>query len=92
MRPAPSTRPSASLSSSSASGQLVAHRADLEDHHADRVRDDVVELARDARSLLGDGNPRRRLALPLGVHRPHLRRLSVSFGDGRAHLRGLDLL
>src|SRR5438067_4901413 len=34
--------------------QLMAHRADLEDHHADGVDDDVMELARDPSALLSD--------------------------------------
>ena len=49
-------------------------RADLEDHHADGVSDDVVQLACDARALFGDRNPSRRLPLALGVDRPFLGR------------------
>ena len=41
--------------------------ADLEHHHADGVGDDVVQLARDARALLGHGDPGGRLALALGL-------------------------
>ena len=52
-------------------------RADLEHHHADRVGDDVVELARDPRALLGDGDAGRRLALALGVRRAFLGRLGL---------------
>ena len=37
-------------------GELVPDGADLEHHHADSVGDDVVELARDPRALLGDGD------------------------------------
>ena len=48
-------------------GEPVPDGADLEHHHADRVGDDVVELACDPRALLGDGDARRRLALPLGL-------------------------
>ena len=66
--------------------------ADLEHHHAHRVRDDVVQLARDPRTLLGDGDPCRRLALPLGEDRAHLRRLALPLGEARAHLRRLGLL
>ena len=51
--------------------------ADLEHHHADGVGDDVVELARDPRALLGDGDARRRLALPLGLGRARLGRLGL---------------
>ena len=46
-------------------GQPVADRADLQHHDADRVGDDVVQLARDPRALLGDRDARRRLALAL---------------------------
>ena len=42
----------------------MADGADLQHHHADRVRDDVVQLARDPRALLGDRDPRRRLGSP----------------------------
>ena len=47
-------------------GQLVADGADLEHHHAHRVRDDVVQLARDPGALLGHGDACRRVALALG--------------------------
>ena len=53
-------------------GKLVAHGADLEHHDAHGVGDDVVELPRDPRPLLGDGDPRRGLALPLGLRRARL--------------------
>ena len=49
--------------------------ADLKHHHADGVGDDVVELARDARALLGDGDARRGLPLPLGLGGTQLRGL-----------------
>ena len=58
-------------------GQLVADGADLEHHHADGVGDDVVQLARDPRALLGDRDARRGLALALGVRRALLRRLGL---------------
>ena len=77
MRPVCSTPLSASLSSASVVGKLVPDGADLEHHHADRVGDDVVELARDPRALLGDGDARRRLALPLGLRRTLLGRLGL---------------
>ena len=48
-------------------GKVVPDGADLQHHHADRVGHDVVELARDARALLGDGDARRDLALALGA-------------------------
>ncbi len=57
--------------------------ADLEDHHADGVGDDVVELARDAGALLGHGEAGGRLPLALGVVRPDLRRLGPL--DALAH-------
>ena len=53
----------------------VAHSPDLEDHHADRVGDDVVELARHPGPLLGHRHPGRRLPLPLGPQRAILRDL-----------------
>jgi hypothetical protein len=46
--------------------------ARLQDHHAHVVRDDVVQLARDASALLGCGLPCVLLALPLGPLRPEL--------------------
>ena len=69
VRPACSTFRSASRSSASAARHPVPHRADLQHHHAHRVRDDVVQLTRDPRPLLGHGEPGRRLALPLGLRR-----------------------
>ena len=50
-------------------GKLVPDGADLEHHHADGVGDDVVELARDPRTLLRHRDACRRLALALGVRR-----------------------
>ena len=76
VRPACSTAVSVSLSSASASG-AGADGADLEHHHADRVRDDVVQLACDPCTFLGDGDPRGRVPLLLGLCRPHLRRLGL---------------
>ena len=61
--------------------QSVPHCADLEHHHAHRVRHDVVQLARDAGALLGDRHPRRGLSLPLGEARAHLCRLSLPLGE-----------
>ena len=54
----------------------VPHRPDLEDHHAHRVGDHVVELARHPGPLLGHRHPGRRLPLPLGPQRPLLRGLA----------------
>ena len=51
--------------------------ADLEHHHADGVGDDVAQLARDPRALLGHGHPRCRLSLLLGLGRADLRRLCL---------------
>ena len=51
--------------------------ADLEHHHADGVGDDVVELARDPRPLLGHRDARRCLPLPLGLGRALLGRLGL---------------
>jgi hypothetical protein len=47
----------------------VADSADLQHHHADGVRDDVVQLARDPRALLGHGDARRCIPLLLGLCR-----------------------
>ena len=58
-------------------GQLVADGADLEHHHAHRVRDDVVQLARDPGALLGHGDACRRVALALGRGRALLGRLGL---------------
>ena len=58
-------------------GELVPDGADLQHHHADGVGDDVVELARDPRTLLGHRDPRGRVPLPLGLGRAHLRRLGL---------------
>ena len=51
--------------------------ADLEHHHADGVGDDVVQLARDPRPLLGDGDAGGGLPLPLGLRRANLGRLCL---------------
>ena len=64
------------------SGQLVPDRADLEHHDADRVGDDVVELARDAGALFGDGDARGRFALTLRLRGTRLGRLRL--GDALA--------
>ena len=58
-------------------GQLVADGADLQHHHAHGVGDDVVELARDPRALLGDRDAGGGLALALGVDGALLRRLDL---------------
>jgi hypothetical protein len=60
------------------SGEVVPDGADLEHHHADGVGDDVVELARDPRALLGHGEAGGRLALPFCLARPLLRLLGLS--------------
>ena len=57
-------------------GQVVADGADLQHDHADRVGDDVVQLARDPRALLGHGDTRGRLAVALGLGA----RASAAFG------------
>ena len=59
---------------------------DLEDHHADGVRDDVVELARDPCPLFGHRDPRGRIPLHFGRARAHLRRLGLlgTLADGKA--------
>ena len=77
MRPVCSTPSSASRSSRERVGQLVPDRADLQHHHADGVGDDVVQLARDPRALLGDRDARGRLPLPLGVRGALLGRLGL---------------
>ena len=51
----------------------MPHGAGLQHHHADRVGDDVVQLAGDPGPLLGDGEPRGDLALALGLLRALLR-------------------
>ena len=45
--------------------EQAAHGGGLDGHHAHRVTDDVVQLARDARALLRDGRARLGLALAL---------------------------
>ena len=56
-------------------GELVPDGADLQHHHADGVRDDVVQLPRDPRALIGDGDARRRVAL---AARPRCARTSAA--------------
>jgi hypothetical protein len=58
-------------------GELVPDGADLEHHHADGVGDDVVELARDPRPLLGHRDAGRRVPVPLGLGRAHLGRIGL---------------
>ena len=77
MRPVCSTPCERLPSSVERVGQPVPDGADLQHHHAHGVGDDVVQLARDPRALLGDRDPRRRLALALGLGRAHLRRLGL---------------
>ena len=63
----PARRSAAPPGPRSLGGHPVPHRPDLEDHHADRVGDDVVELAGDPRPLLGHrdaGPPPRAPARP----------------------------
>ena len=55
----------------------VADGPHLEHHHADGVRDDVVELARDPSALLGHRDPGRRLPVPLGPAGALLRGLGL---------------
>ena len=56
------------------------------------MRDDVVQLAGDARSLLRNRDPSGGLSFPLGKHRSHLRRLALALGQACPHLRRLGLL
>ena len=77
MRPVRSTPSSASSSSGCLPAKLVPDGADLQDHDADGVGDDVVELPRDPRAFLGDRDAGGRLPLPLGLQRPHLRCLGL---------------
>ena len=65
-------------------GQPMADGAGLEHHDAHGVGDDVVELARDASPLLGDGEPRGRLALRLRVLGPALGVLRALLARGSA--------
>ena len=57
--------------------ELVPDGADLEHHDTDRVGDDVVQLARDPRPLLGDRDARRAFTLALGLRRARLRRFRL---------------
>src|SRR5215204_3012262 len=50
----------------------VPDRPGLEHHHADCVRDDVVELARDSGTLLRYRDACRGVPLPLGLGRAYL--------------------
>ncbi len=86
LRPARSTSLSAPLVVLEHGGQLVPDRADLEHHHADRVGDDVVQLACDPRALLGDRDACGRLALPFGLGRADLGRLGLlgALAQGKA--------
>ena len=59
--------------------------ADLENHHADRVGDDVVQLARDPRALLCHRDPRGRLTLALCLGRAYF----GGFGLRRALAQGV---
>ena len=54
------------------SRELVPDGPDLEHHHAHGVGDDVVQLARDPRALLGHRDPRGGLSLALGMDGAHL--------------------
>jgi len=49
--------------------QLRARRASLDDHHAHAVRDHVVQLVRDASTLLGSRNAQAQLAFVLQTDR-----------------------
>jgi hypothetical protein len=66
--------------------QLVPDGADLKDHHADGVGDDVVELTRDARALLGNCEACSRLALALGLGRAFFCRFGLlgALAQGKA--------
>ena len=70
----------------------MPHGADLKHHHAHGMGNDIVELARDSRALLGDRDTCGGLSLALGERRAHLRRLSLVLGKRCAHLRRLGLL
>ena len=69
-------------------GELVPDRADLEHHHADGVRDDVMELSRDARPLLCDRDPSGRLTLALGPGRTCFGRLGLLAAHPESEARG----
>jgi hypothetical protein len=55
----------------------VPDGADLKHHHADGVRDDVVELACDSRALFCYRDACGRLALTLGLGRAFFRRFGL---------------
>jgi hypothetical protein len=57
--------------------QAVAHGAHLEDHDAQGVGDDVVQLPRDPHALLCDRDARRRLPLALRLPRALLGRVGL---------------
>jgi hypothetical protein len=64
----------------------VPDRADLEHHHAHSVRDDVVQLARDPRSLLCHRDACRCFALPFRLDRTDFRGLGLlcAFAQSKA--------
>ena len=64
-RPVCSTTSSASRSFSCSASSSRRTADGLHGHHADAVADDVVQLARDPRPFLLDGEPRLLLALEL---------------------------
>jgi len=66
----------------------VPDGSDLEDHHADRVGDDVVQLARDPCPFLGDSDAGSRLALPFCPHGTCLRRLSLLRSGAQSEAHG----
>ena len=83
-RPVSSTVIRASRSRCWSGVQQPADGARLDRHHADRVREHVVQLARDPVPLVLDGSPR----LLLGPPRPLLceaRSLRMPCGRGRDH-------
>ena len=58
-------------------GELVPDGADLEHHHAHRVGDDVVQLARDPHALLCHCDASRRVTFLFGLFRPHFSGLGL---------------
>ena len=64
--------PSVASATSGSAAQHVARAAHADQHHADRVRDDVVQLAGDRRALLVHGDPGQLLALALEQRRAAL--------------------
>ena len=65
-RPVRSTFSSSAVASVGRVGQVAPRRRGLDDHHADRVGDDVVQLAGDAVALLGDALARQQVPFALG--------------------------